>query len=249
MSKGWIGVDLDGTLAEYHGWQGVGQIGGPIPIMVERVKQWLSEGKDVRIFTARLSTPGHEREAIARPIDAWCERHLGKRLPVTNVKDLDMAELWDDRCVEVVPNSGARVCSIEERFRGARPRVVELAFEALELHAKKNNDYTGNGPEYLSMGLHGRLCDVLRKVNRLHTFVVKGVRNMVPETLKDTAIDLAVYALLLAEDLERKPEGDSVVTECLVCGGQTRVSKDAFRGHHWCPGCEDTTNQIEVKAE
>src|SRR5690349_18780615 len=53
--SGWIGVDLDGTLAEYHGWKGVEHIGPPIPEMVARVKQWLAEGRDVRIFTARCS--------------------------------------------------------------------------------------------------------------------------------------------------------------------------------------------------
>lgn len=47
MNGGWIGVDLDGTLAEYHGWDD-GRIGAPIPKMVQRVKQWLAEGKEVR---------------------------------------------------------------------------------------------------------------------------------------------------------------------------------------------------------
>ena len=43
MSEGWIGVDLDGTLAEYLGWQGMGHIGEPIAPMVERVKAWLAQ--------------------------------------------------------------------------------------------------------------------------------------------------------------------------------------------------------------
>ena len=38
VGSGWIGVDLDGTLAEYHGWKGSEHIGPPIPLMVERVK-------------------------------------------------------------------------------------------------------------------------------------------------------------------------------------------------------------------
>lgn len=29
MGQGWIGVDLDGTLAEYHGWKGAEHIGQP----------------------------------------------------------------------------------------------------------------------------------------------------------------------------------------------------------------------------
>ena len=56
--KGWIGVDLDGTLAVYYDWE---IIGDPIPLMVERVQQWLKEGKHVKIFTARVSH-GDRRE-------------------------------------------------------------------------------------------------------------------------------------------------------------------------------------------
>jgi len=31
MSKGWVGVDLDGTLAHYDGWKGADHIGEPGP--------------------------------------------------------------------------------------------------------------------------------------------------------------------------------------------------------------------------
>jgi len=55
--SGWIGVDFDCTLAEYHGWNG-GELGPPIPAMVERVKAWLAEGREVRIFTARVAETG-----------------------------------------------------------------------------------------------------------------------------------------------------------------------------------------------
>jgi hypothetical protein len=54
IMDGWIGVDLNGTLAEYHGWVNECHIGKPIPAMVERVRQWLDCGVDVRIFTARV---------------------------------------------------------------------------------------------------------------------------------------------------------------------------------------------------
>lgn len=104
-TRGWIGVDLDGTLAMYHGWKGVEHIGAPIPAMVRRVKQWLAEGRDVRIFTARVCRP-EERERAVQAIETWCELHIGRKLPVTGEKDYAMAELWDDRCVPVVPNVG-----------------------------------------------------------------------------------------------------------------------------------------------
>jgi hypothetical protein len=106
MSDGWIGVDLDGTLAEYHGWKGpeLEHIGAPIPLMLERVRRWLDEGREVRIFTARACIP----EQVP-PVLAWLRIHLGRELPVTNAKDLHMVALWDDRAVQVEPNQGIRV--------------------------------------------------------------------------------------------------------------------------------------------
>lgn len=108
-SRGWTGVDLDGTLAVYEGWHGIDHIGEPVPAMVARVKQWLSDGREVRIFTARVSRHGFERQLATTVIERWCYEHLGRILPVTCEKDLNMVELWDDRCVQVEANTGARV--------------------------------------------------------------------------------------------------------------------------------------------
>ena len=44
MNKGWIGVDLDGTLARYEGWAGSHDMGEPIAAMVDRVRAWRAEG-------------------------------------------------------------------------------------------------------------------------------------------------------------------------------------------------------------
>jgi hypothetical protein len=105
----WRGVDLDGTLAMYEGWRGADHIGPPVPKMVERVKRWLAAGDEVRIVTARLSglTP-KEFFAARRAIQDWCVEHLGQKLAVTNEKDFGMIELWDDRAVQVIPNTGER---------------------------------------------------------------------------------------------------------------------------------------------
>lgn len=102
---GWIGVDLDGTLAHYTGWKGPDHIGDPIPAMVQRVTAWLAKGQEVRIFTARAGVP----EQVPY-VHEWCLKHLGLVLVVTNVKDFAMIELWDDRCVRVVPNTGVPCC-------------------------------------------------------------------------------------------------------------------------------------------
>ena len=102
--NGWIGVDLDGTLAEYHGWKDDGSVGEPIPLMVDRVIKWLDEGKNVKIMTARVS--GVDYTGQTKIIQDWCRKHLGTILPVTCSKDYAMIELWDDRAVGVVTNTG-----------------------------------------------------------------------------------------------------------------------------------------------
>jgi len=107
MENGWIGVDLDATLAEYDEWKGLEVIGNPIPLMQRRVLRWLAEGKDVRIFTARVSGP--DFLVSLGVIQRWCQEHLGQVLPVTCCKDSQMVECWDDRAVQVVPNTGLRV--------------------------------------------------------------------------------------------------------------------------------------------
>jgi glutaredoxin 2 len=107
--NGWIGVDLDGTLAHYDEWEGIDVIGAPIIPMVNRVKSWLADGIEVRIFTARVGGPS-ELAAAARPhIEQWCREHIGRKLAVTATKDFGMYELWDDRAVQVECNTGRRM--------------------------------------------------------------------------------------------------------------------------------------------
>jgi hypothetical protein len=111
MTKEWIGVDLDGTLAYYDEWRGEEHIGRPIQPMVERVKQWLGEGKTVKIFTARATT----KSAIPF-IRKWCKKHLGVALEVTSIKDQGMIELWDDRAIQVIKNKGEAVTAAARRL-------------------------------------------------------------------------------------------------------------------------------------
>jgi len=95
--NGWLGVDLDGTLAHYDHWRGDEHIGAPIEPMVKQVRKWLREGRDVRLFTARKPHP-----AIRR----WMKEHLGEVLPITNTKDSHTQAIYDDRAVGVVRNEG-----------------------------------------------------------------------------------------------------------------------------------------------
>jgi len=105
---GWIGVDLDHTLAHYEaGDAGLGKIGKPIPRMLRRVKKWLKDGYEVRILTARMNRIlGWDHERQRQLIGDWCEEHIGQRLQVTNEKDFNMICLYDDRAVAVEPDTG-----------------------------------------------------------------------------------------------------------------------------------------------
>ena len=108
--SGWLGVDLDATLAGYTEWKGDETIiGEPIPEMVRKVKSVLAQGYTVKIFTARVcetADPFRNVERIRRAIEDWSEKHIGVRLEVTNAKDYAMIELWDDRCRQVIENTG-----------------------------------------------------------------------------------------------------------------------------------------------
>lgn len=113
---GWIGVDFDGTLAEYDGWQGT-KLGRPVWLMVDRVKAWLDAGKEVRIVTARVASRNNPENLLVgegdwnanvhrAAIEDWCLRYIGFKLVVTAEKDFGMETLWDDRCVTVEKNTG-----------------------------------------------------------------------------------------------------------------------------------------------
>lgn len=94
----WIGVGLDGTLARYDVWKGIEHIGEPVPLMLKRVKAWLAEGQRVKIFTARVcGDDGRDLSKVRVAIELWCLEHIGRSLPITNVKDCGMIELWGER--------------------------------------------------------------------------------------------------------------------------------------------------------
>lgn len=136
-ANGWIGVDLDGTLAMYDTWRGPGHIGEPIPKMRDRVLQWLAEGKTVKIFTARvwhpaIHTGGASEADMARWSEArqakdaiakWTLFHFGRELPATHSKDFGMIELWDDRCVRVIANTGEVCCHSSEVIETLRGQL------------------------------------------------------------------------------------------------------------------------------
>ena len=86
-------------------------IGKPVPKMVKRVRIWLEMG-----YRKNCHRPGTKSRIFIPPIHEWLFHELPE-LEVTNAKDMDMIELWDDRCVQVVPNTGNPVGPNPEPYR------------------------------------------------------------------------------------------------------------------------------------
>src|SRR5579863_7872253 len=113
-SEDWIGVDLDGTLTTWVDLTRWDEFGEPIEPMVSRVRAWLADGRRVKVFTARVGLGGpcqltgeqFSVEDMASAIQDHLEAIGLPRLEVTCRKDYHMIELWDDRCVQVIPNTG-----------------------------------------------------------------------------------------------------------------------------------------------
>lgn len=105
-SKGWVAVDLDGTLAKWVKWSGPSKIGEPVPSMVKRVRDLLAQGYEVRIFTARMSGPMDEQQQVQEAVQRWTKKHVGTPLKATCKKDYAMIALYDDLAVGVEQNTG-----------------------------------------------------------------------------------------------------------------------------------------------
>lgn len=106
---GWIAVDLDKTLAYYESGQWP-EIGEPIQPMLDRVKRWREQGIEVRIFTARASD-----DSQIYLIREWLIKHGIGDLAITNKKDLEMDEIWDDKAVQIIPNTGQPI--LDEKYQ------------------------------------------------------------------------------------------------------------------------------------
>ncbi|ACN15657.1 hypothetical protein HRM2_25630 [Desulforapulum autotrophicum HRM2] len=101
FSQGWIGVDLDGTLANSERSFTLAKIGEPVPKMAELVRSMVKSGVRVKIFTARAG----DTEQV-QLVKTWLRTNGFPDFEVTNVKDYDMIRLYDDRAVQVIANTG-----------------------------------------------------------------------------------------------------------------------------------------------
>ena len=96
--------------------------------MKQRVLEWVQAGHVVRVFTARASVP----EGIP-PVQRWLEKNGFPPFDITNQKDFYMVELWDDRAVQVLENSGRPIISSSLKARPKSPLLAsEQAHETYE---------------------------------------------------------------------------------------------------------------------
>ena len=130
----WIGVDLDGTLAYYDKWVQWDSIGKVIEPMKARILKWLESGRDVRIFTARVAyvedtcyVTGQKfsRADMVAVVQKWLIENGLPALEITHEKNHQMIELWDDRAVQVVPNTGR---TLAEEYAAERSALSQKAY-------------------------------------------------------------------------------------------------------------------------
>lgn len=104
-----------------------------------------------------------------------------------------------------------------ERHSSKNPRFDALLSELAVLHDKKGHDYGGDDPlaGFRDFGWPGIIVRIGDKYNRLKTFVNRLFRNgaaelrVGEETVRDTLLDLAAYALLAIILLDQERAGAS----------------------------------------
>jgi hypothetical protein len=124
----WVGIDFDGTIAEHEPASDLRIPGAPVPAIVDLALNLLENLVQVKIFTARVYPlnicvwpdtelkflPFQHRNvedsvAHVRAVQQFCLDNLGFVLPVTNIKDYAMSQLYDDRAIQVIRNKGTLV--------------------------------------------------------------------------------------------------------------------------------------------
>lgn len=167
-----IAVDLDGTLAHYDGWKGISHIGNPIPEMVAKIHAAHMEGKEIWIFTARLSDPSEAPEAM-ESIKMWLDHYEIPFAGMTATKHKFFKEFWDDRAITIVKNTGL---SIEETLEAQAklPEPIQLNVAPSELQEEVasldeqvgGSHYTGMTIQPVEYAYYNRLPSIESSVVR-----------------------------------------------------------------------------------
>lgn len=200
-TEGWIGVDLDCTLAECDMGDSYDpfHIGKPIQPMVDKVKQWLAQDRQVWIYTARVFnetdryTPD-ELQRVHDSISTWCIKHIGRALPITYKKNPSIAEFWDDRARQVISNQGIFVEPFED---DKLTKVLRIGVLPLEIDPKRHGKLQLVGSQ-LMRGVYIFLVTAGQKAAKA---ALKKVKELNKATGKEDEIANAAYSAIKWEDL------------------------------------------------
>lgn len=106
-------------------------------------------------------------------------------------------------------------------------RLEEIMNKNLELYKKKNADYGNSFAEvYKELGFESGLVQILHKVNRIKGIYSKGKAEVENESLKDSLVDLANYALMTVVEMELEDKRDSGLIEKIESLGLCAKSED-----------------------
>ena len=84
-----------------------------------------------------------------------------------------------------------------------------------DLYIKKNHDYGNSFTEtYRKLGIISAVTRMLDKMNRIVSLVTKDKQEVNDESLRDTLIDLANYAVMAIMELDgEKPSAEESATD------------------------------------
>ena len=91
----------------------------------------------------------------------------------------------------------------------------EITDEMIALHERKNHDYGNSFSEtYSKLGVISAATRMLDKMNRVVSLVTKDKQEVNDESLRDTLIDLANYAVMTIMELDgEKPSAEESATD------------------------------------
>ena len=91
----------------------------------------------------------------------------------------------------------------------------EITDEMIALHERKNHDYGNSFSEtYRKLGVISATTRMLDKMNRVVSLVTKEQQQVNDESLRDTLIDLANYAVMTIMELDgEKPSAEESATD------------------------------------
>lgn len=93
-------------------------------------------------------------------------------------------------------------------------RLELLMNQNLELYKKKNADYGNSFAEvYKELGFESGLVQIIHKVNRIKGIYKNGKAEVEGESIRDSLIDLANYALMTVVEMELEDKRESTLIE------------------------------------